>query len=200
MGWVLKLREASSNCNYGTFLERALRDQFVSGVSNSETQMKLRQENETFDECIKLAIAGETATKEASAFKAGVSVNYFSNSMQIKAKSYCSKTGHVAKKCFSRKKDERRENQKQPEKIRLKLKKDECLLAESSVKYLDHIIDAKGLHPLASKVEAIQNVPAPTNVNKLQSFIGLISYYGKFLSNMSTVMAPLYELLRKDTD
>ena len=82
----------------------------------------------------------------------------------------------------------------------LKLKKDKCLLAESSVKYLGHIIDAKGLHPLASKVEAIQNAPAPTNVNELQSFIGLISYYGKFLSNMSTVMAPLYELLRKDTD
>ena len=68
------------------------------------------------------------------------------------------------------------------------------------MKYLGHIIDAKGLHPLASKVEAIQNAPAPTNVNELQSFIGLISYYGKFLSNMSTVMAPLYELLRKDTD
>ena len=82
----------------------------------------------------------------------------------------------------------------------LKLKKDKCLLAESSVKYLGHIIDAKVLHPLASKVEAIQNAPAPTNVNELQSFIGLISYYGKFLSNMSTVMAPLYELLRKDTD
>ena len=61
----------------------------------------------------------------------------------------------------------------------LKLKKDKCLLAESSVKYLGHIIDAKGLHPLASKVEAIQNAPAPTNVNELQSFIGLISYYGK---------------------
>ena len=82
----------------------------------------------------------------------------------------------------------------------LKLKKDKCLLAESSVKYLGHIIDAKGLHPLASKVKAIQNAPAPTNVNELQSFIGLISYYGKFLSKMSTVMAPLYELLRKDTD
>ena len=60
---------------------------------------------------------------------------------------------------------------------------------QSSVKYLGHIIDAKGLHPLASKLEAIQNAPAPTNVNELQSFIGLISYYGKFLSNMSTVVS-----------
>ena len=140
VSYVSRLREASSNCNYGTFLERALRDQFVSGVSNSETQMKLLQENKTLDECIKLAIAGETATKEASAFKSGVSVNYFANSMQNKTKkmntfmpsptgangndkklsgvvcSYCSKTGHVAKKCFSRKNDERRKNQEQPEK------------------------------------------------------------------------------------
>ena len=86
VSYVSRLREASSNCNYGTFLERALRDQFVSGVSNSETQMKLLQENKTLDECIKLAIAGETATKEASAFKSGVSVNYFANSMQNKTK------------------------------------------------------------------------------------------------------------------
>ena len=82
----------------------------------------------------------------------------------------------------------------------LKLEKYKCLLAESTVKYLGHIIDAKRLHLLASKVEAIKISPAPTNVNELQSFIGLISYYRKFLSSMSTVMAPLYELLRKDTD
>ena len=122
VSYVSRLHEASSNCNHGTFLERALRDQFVSGVSNSETQMKLLQENKTLDECIKLAIAGEIASKEASAFKSGVSVNYFANSMQNKTKkmntfmptgangndkklscvvcSYCSKTGHVAKKCF----------------------------------------------------------------------------------------------------
>ena len=65
--------------------------------------------------------------------------------------------------------------------------------------YLGHIIDNKGLHPVKKKVDAIHKAPEPENVSELQSFIGLLCYYNKFLSNLSTVMAPLYELLRKDT-
>ena len=49
------------------------------------------------------------------------------------------------------------------------------------------------------QVDAIHKAPEPENVSELQSFIGLLCYYNKFLSNLSTVMAPLYELLRKDT-
>ena len=45
----------------------------------------------------------------------------------------------------------------------------------------------------------IHKAPEPENVSELQSFIGLLCYYNTFLSNLSTVMAPLYELLRKDT-
>ena len=81
----------------------------------------------------------------------------------------------------------------------LKLKREKCLLAQDRVTYLGHIIDNKGLHPVKKKVDAIHKAPEPENVSELQSFIGLLCYYNKFLSNLSTVMAPLYELLRKDT-
>lgn len=36
-------------------------------------------------------------------------------------------------------------------------------------------------------------------MTQLRSFIGLVNYYGKFLPNMSTLLAPLYQLLQKNT-
>ena len=81
----------------------------------------------------------------------------------------------------------------------LRLKREKCLLAQDRVTYLGHIIDNKGLHPVKKKVDAIHKAPEPENVSELQSFIGLLYYYNKFISNIFTVMAPLYKLLRKDT-
>ncbi|PIK56483.1 hypothetical protein BSL78_06598 [Apostichopus japonicus] len=64
---------------------------------------------------------------------------------------------------------------------------------------LSHVIDEKGLHPMPEKVKAIKEAPAPRNVTELKSYLGLLTYYGKFLSALSTTLAPLYDLLRKDT-
>ena len=65
------------------------------------------------------------------------------------------------------------------------------------VEYLGHIIDQHGLHPTEKKVKAIKEAPQPCNVNDLRAFLGIINYYGKFMSNLSTKLAPLYELLQK---
>ncbi|KAG8173795.1 hypothetical protein JTE90_015579 [Oedothorax gibbosus] len=47
------------------------------------------------------------------------------------------------------------------------------------------------------EVRAIRNAPTPTNVGELRSFLGLVTFYSKFLPNMSTKLAPLYNLLQK---
>ena len=44
---------------------------------------------------------------------------------------------------------------------------------------------------------AIQDAPTPTNVTELKVFLGLLSYYRKYLRNLSLVLEPLYELLQK---
>ena len=46
----------------------------------------------------------------------------------------------------------------------------------------------------------MQRSPAPENVSQLNSFIGLVNYYSKFLPDLSTMLAPLYALLQKDTE
>ena len=63
--------------------------------------------------------------------------------------------------------------------------------------YVGHIIDEHGLHPTEEKVKAIKEAPTPKNVSELRAFLGIINYYGKFLSNLSAQLSPLHELLQK---
>ena len=80
----------------------------------------------------------------------------------------------------------------------LRLKKEKCVFLAHSVINLGHVIDSQGLNPVQEKIQAIQEAPQPTNVGKLKSYLGLLSYYSKFLRNLSTTLAPLYKLLKHD--
>ena len=77
----------------------------------------------------------------------------------------------------------------------LRLNREKCLLSQPSVTFLGHHIDATGIHPMAEKVQDVANAPVPTNVAELRSYLGLINYYHKLLCNLSSILAPLYELL-----
>ena len=81
----------------------------------------------------------------------------------------------------------------------LRVRKDKCIFMSPSVIYLGHKIDTEGLHPLADKIKAIVDAPSPQNVHELKSYLGLLSYYSKFMPNLATVLTPLYRLLRKET-
>ena len=74
-----------------------------------------------------------------------------------------------------------------------------CEFRRLFVDYLGHRIDEHGLHPLPDKTEAIQGAPSPQSVKELKSYLGLLTYYGKFLPHLSSTLFPLYRLLRKDT-
>ena len=81
----------------------------------------------------------------------------------------------------------------------LRVKKSKCEFLRSSVTYLGHQIDAEGLHPLQDRVRAIRDAPTPTSVPKLKSYLGMLTYYSRFLQNLSSLLHPLYVLLRKDS-
>ena len=63
-------------------------------------------------------------------------------------------------------------------------------ILQPSVVFLGHRIDADRIHPLQA--------PAPTNIQELRSFLGIIDYYEKFIPNAATILAPLNQLLCKD--
>ncbi len=80
----------------------------------------------------------------------------------------------------------------------LRLKQCKCSFQAESVTYLGHQISAQGLYPVPEKVRAIKEAPKLGNVSELKSFLGMVTYYGKFLPDLSTVLAPLYQLLHHD--
>ena len=80
----------------------------------------------------------------------------------------------------------------------LRLRKEKCRFALREVEYLGFKVSADGIHPAASKVEAIRNAQRPNSVSQLRSFIGLVNYYARFQKNLAHHMAPLYCLLKKD--
>ncbi len=71
----------------------------------------------------------------------------------------------------------------------LTLKKAKCSFLLDPVEYLGHIISKDGLHTSESKVKAVLEAPSP------RSFLGLVNYYGKFLPDLASFLAPLYALL-----
>ena len=66
------------------------------------------------------------------------------------------------------------------------LRKDKCQFYQSSVEYLGHHINVKGVHTTRSKVNAIQEARTPKNVPKLRSFVSLLNYYAKFIPNLAS--------------
>ncbi|XP_064463517.1 uncharacterized protein K02A2.6-like [Ornithodoros turicata] len=80
----------------------------------------------------------------------------------------------------------------------LTIKEKKCQFFRSSVTYLGHQITSQGIFPTDTKTKAIVKAPEPCNKTELQAYLGLLNFYGRFLRNVSTVAAPLYELLKKD--
>ncbi|XP_064463042.1 uncharacterized protein K02A2.6-like [Ornithodoros turicata] len=79
----------------------------------------------------------------------------------------------------------------------LRLKLEKCMFFDLQAEYLGHIIDAEGVHPNPRKVEAVMKAPRPKDVKQLQSYLGLINFYRRFLPNMS-LLHPLNQLLGAD--
>ena len=69
-----------------------------------------------------------------------------------------------------------------------------------AVNFFGYLYDVNGVHPDLGKVNAIHTLLVPTNITKLQEFLGLVTYLSPFIPGLSTLTASLHELLKKDTD
>ena len=80
--------------------------------------------------------------------------------------------------------------------LRLKLKK--CMFLRPKVQYLGHVISREGVSPDPEKVETVKNYPVPTNPTEVRQFVGLASYYRRFMKDFAEIAKPLYSLTCKD--
>ncbi|XP_076278424.1 uncharacterized protein LOC143208164 [Lasioglossum baleicum] len=83
---------------------------------------------------------------------------------------------------------------------RLELRLDKCQFMQTKLIYLGYTVTNVGIHPTDNGLEAVKNFPIPRNVRDVQSFLGMCSYFRKFVKNFSIIAKPLYDLTRKNVD
>ncbi|XP_052725939.1 uncharacterized mitochondrial protein AtMg00860-like [Vigna angularis] len=67
-----------------------------------------------------------------------------------------------------------------------------------NLQFLGHVISAQGILVDPAKVEAVLNWERPTSVTEVRSFVGLASYYRRFVEGFSKIVGPLTQLTQKD--
>ncbi|CAF4492109.1 unnamed protein product, partial [Rotaria sp. Silwood2] len=79
------------------------------------------------------------------------------------------------------------------------INKSKCVFLQNHVEYLDFIVDKNGIHSSPSKIKAIIDMPKPTNLSQLRSFLCMINHYSKSIPKLSDRLSVFYSLLKKDT-
>ena len=78
-----------------------------------------------------------------------------------------------------------------------RVNKAKCSFGVSSVTYLGLKISSRGVETTDEKTATIVRAPEPRDAKELRKWL-VINYYGKFLENLASVLAPLYRLLKAD--
>lgn len=80
----------------------------------------------------------------------------------------------------------------------LKLQPAKCCLFRRQVAYLGHIVSEQGVATDPNKVSKVKAWPTPTSVQEVRRFIGLASYYRRFVKDFASIAEPLHNLTKKN--
>src|SRR5699024_7374079 len=78
------------------------------------------------------------------------------------------------------------------------LNEDKCLYKVQTLEFLGHQLSPKGIEAGRDKVDTILNFRKPVTKEEVRSFLGLITYLGKFIPDLGTLTEPLRKLTKQD--
>ena len=82
----------------------------------------------------------------------------------------------------------------------INLNEEKASKKQTEIDFMGHKITANGILPDSSKVQAITDMPKPTDVAGIKRFCGMIQYLSKFLPNLASELEPMRKLTRKEVE
>ncbi|KAH8286695.1 hypothetical protein KR018_009974, partial [Drosophila ironensis] len=79
----------------------------------------------------------------------------------------------------------------------LRINPEKCELFKKELKYLGHMVTQEGIKTDPEKVAAIAELKPPANVKELRQYLGVASWYRRFVPDFATTVHPLTALLKK---
>lgn len=73
---------------------------------------------------------------------------------------------------------------------------EKCEFFKTSLKFLGYVVGSNSLRTDPEKVSAMVNYPRPKTATEVKRFIGLCSWYRRFIKDFSTLVSPINDLLK----
>ena len=84
--------------------------------------------------------------------------------------------------------------------VGLKLNTAKCIFKAKQVVFYGNLVHTNGLSPDAHKVQAISNMPVPSNKTELQSYVGMCNFPFSYVPHLTNKLFALQQLMAKDSD
>ena len=75
--------------------------------------------------------------------------------------------------------------------------KEKIVLGATEINYLGHYLSSRGIRVIPDRAEAIKQYLRPRNLRSVRRFLGMVSFYARFIPELSQRAAPLHRLKEK---